>query len=320
MQWNGIALLRVTGEVCYTLRVHCSLIQGLIQFPTAACAGTSGAGVSLPSECLITAGSPQPAGPNGALWGWAACGCRGNRTCPSVPRGYERFCRHSWMWPVPAALGSTWLSSPNEALATFPVAFIVKMCINLRKRFMAELVWARPSRVKLNPALRYGDVRPGSECKANWGGPNSAVRSNEISKARPAEWAPCTAFPASSPTDIASQRPMADPAKRVEDYLRISLEWIQRTGRWSDSWFRLKARSVMKWQKQTSHFWHQRWIRSRWLELSRVYLYSWLHPLDASIIQSFPIWELFMSFRMKLIPLLGSWNKASPLHKRGPWA
>lgn len=52
--------------MCCTLSVHCSLIQGLIQFPAAACAGTSGAGVSLPSEWLRAAGSPQPAGPNGA--------------------------------------------------------------------------------------------------------------------------------------------------------------------------------------------------------------------------------------------------------------
>lgn len=56
MQWNGIALLRGTGEVHYMLRVWCFLIQGLIQFPVAACAGTSGAGVSPPSVCLITSG------------------------------------------------------------------------------------------------------------------------------------------------------------------------------------------------------------------------------------------------------------------------
>lgn len=128
----------------------------------------------------------------------------------------------------------TWLSSSNKTLATFPLVFIAQMFNKLRKRFMAELVWAWPSRVKLNPALHYGDVRLGSERKANWGGSNSAVHSPEISRARPPEWDPCTAapFPASSPTAIQSiersslflegKGPMSDMAKRMEDYLRIS--------------------------------------------------------------------------------------------------
>lgn len=49
------------------LSVWCFLIQGLIQFPVAACAGTSGAGVSLTSVCLITAGSSESADPNSSL-------------------------------------------------------------------------------------------------------------------------------------------------------------------------------------------------------------------------------------------------------------
>lgn len=93
------------------------------------------------------------------------------------------------------------LISSTKTLAAFPFVFIVKMYNNLSERFMAEMVWAQPSRVKLNPLLHYGNVRLGSECKANWGGSNSAVHSNEISNPRPQEWDPCTAFhsPASSP-------------------------------------------------------------------------------------------------------------------------
>lgn len=60
----------------------------------------------------------------------------------------------------------TWLSSSNKFLATFPLVFIVKMFNKLRKRFMAELVWARPSRVKLNPALHYGYVRLGERAQS----------------------------------------------------------------------------------------------------------------------------------------------------------
>lgn len=133
---------------------------------------------------------------------------RGNYTCPNVQRFSEDASSTSdypsviWHTLTVMPRWLTWLSSSNKFLATFPLVFIVKMFNKLRKRFMAELVWAWPSRVKLNPALHYGYVRLGSERKANWGSSNSAVHSTEISRARPPEWDPCTAapFPASSPT------------------------------------------------------------------------------------------------------------------------
>lgn len=139
---------------------------------------------------------------------------------------------------------------------------------------------------------------------------------------------PC-AFTHSHLCNWASQRPMADPAKRTDDYLGIcctlasprllpGMDLEQDGGRRRDAWFRLNTHSVTKWRKQTSRSWRRWWIRRRWLELSRVYLYSWLRLSDALIIQSFPIWGLFTSFRMMLIPLPGSWNKGSPLHKKWP--
>lgn len=86
------------------------------------------------------------------------------------------------------------LISSKETLATFPVAFIMKIYNNLSGRFMAEMVWARPARLKLDPPPHYGNVRLRSECKANWGGSNSVVHSNEISNPRPQEWEPCAAL------------------------------------------------------------------------------------------------------------------------------
>lgn len=68
MQWNEIALLRGAQGKCTPLSVWCFLIQGLIQFPVAACVGTSGAGVNPPSVCLITAGSPENTEPNTSHW------------------------------------------------------------------------------------------------------------------------------------------------------------------------------------------------------------------------------------------------------------
>lgn len=93
MQWNGIALLRVTGEVCYTLSVHCFLIQGLIQFPTAACAGTSGAGVSPPSVRLIAAGSPRPADTNRSRWLLVRPCCSSLQRKLYLPQCFQRMVR-----------------------------------------------------------------------------------------------------------------------------------------------------------------------------------------------------------------------------------
>lgn len=126
------------------------------------------------------------------------------------------------------------LISSNETLATFPVVFIMKIYNNLSGRFLAEMVWARPTRVKLDPLLHYGNVRLGSECKANWGGSNSVVHSNEISNPRPQEWDPCAAlhFLQLSPRPTAQLRLPAVGfrrrglksrlAERMADYLRIS--------------------------------------------------------------------------------------------------
>lgn len=147
------------------------------------------------------------------------------------------------------------LISSNEMLATFPIVFIVKIYNNLSERFTAEMVWAWPTCVKLNPLLHYGNVKLRSECKANWGGSNSVVHSNEISNPRPQEWDPCTSSPKPSfqlsvPALVLRRRGlMSHLAKRMEVYLGISSTLVFRRHCFLPGldWEQKRRRCVVRW-------------------------------------------------------------------------